>query len=55
MHSKLFRNLDYCKSLILLVPKEGVEPSWPQGPRDFESAPKPLTIAANRDRRAVFQ
>jgi hypothetical protein len=30
-------NVDVCKSLILLVPKEGAEPSWPQGPRDFES------------------
>jgi hypothetical protein len=26
-----------CKCLILMVPKGGVEPPWPQGPRDFES------------------
>ena len=25
------------KSNGIMVPKEGVEPSWPQGPRDFES------------------
>ena len=27
----------FCKLLILLVPKEGVEPSCPRGARDFES------------------
>ena len=41
------------KSLILLVPKEGVEPPWPQGPRDFESrasansATSALSVAIN--------
>jgi hypothetical protein len=34
---EMLGGIDTAKSLILLVPKEGVEPSWPQGPRDLES------------------
>ena len=41
------KKLDCCKSLILLVPKEGVEPSWPQRPRDFESRTHIFDIVRN--------
>jgi len=30
---------------IRLVPEEGIEPSWAQGPRDFESMASELPIA----------
>jgi hypothetical protein len=45
--SRFLEKADFCKLLLLLVPKEGVEPSWYRVPRDFESEPARPQIAVN--------